>query len=374
MITLLVNGIVYTGFTEIEVAKSLDNFCGSFMFAASWQPGTAQLPFAVGSAVQVQVDTKLLMTGIVDKISVEYSSDLHTLRIEGRDKTSDVLDSTSDGKFEIIPPETLIGLTARLLALYHIVGITASLDPSVGTIDPFAATEAISGNVGDPVHEIIERHARLRQVFSITDVNGNILFIRGGSAVASQQLVSNASAKSNVKAGRATYDFSKRFNQYNAWSQDTVGVALTDNPDGTPQEIAGAGITRLEGATDSAIRLSRTLNFISEKSMTGENLTDRATWEANVRRARSIEYVATVQGHTQTGKSDPWVLNTLVNVDDLFCDIRSQLLIKSLKFKQNLIDGTITEIGCTAADAYSLKASDDARKKRHLKMGDKYDG
>ena len=99
---------------------------------------------------------------------------------------------------------------------------------------------------------------------------------------------------------------------------------------------------------------------------------NRATWEANIRRARSFEYEATVQGHSRNAQGDIWRVNQLVRVLDQFAGIDAILLIKKVSFESSLNSGNTTKLCMVVKDAYSLQAEQDAREARANTQGDKF--
>lgn len=364
MIFLEVAGNEYRGFTEIEVTKSMENFCGSFSFKASSQ-GRIKVPFPVGSSCRILVDTVPVITGIIDKIDVGYSGSSHSISISGRDKTSDVLDSTIDGEFEINPPESLKGLTERVLSLYNITGITV-ID-LVGDLSKFSGDEIISADIGDTLYDLIERHCRLRQVFATTNADGNIELIRGATTKSGTSLISDSEhPASNILSASVSYDNSNRFYKYKSWSQSNIG-GETDGEE-TDDLVDQSG-----QAFDNDIRKSRTNHFVSEKSSSDGDLEKRAIWEANIRRARSFEYTATVQGHSKSGINNPWKFNELVYVRDTFSNIDADLLIKTVKFRLDNDGGSTTELEMVTKDSFTLQAEQNEREARASLEGDDFE-
>ena len=82
-------------------------------------------------------------------------------------------------------------------------------------------------------------------------------------------------------------------------------------------------------------------------------------WEANIRRARSLEYTAVVQGHNVGGTL--WKPNVLVPIDDDFSDIQATMLLKSVRFESTLQTGNVTTLTFTYKDAFTLQAQQDER-------------
>ena len=123
-------------------------------------------------------------------------------------------------------------------------------------------------------------------------------------------------------------------------------------------------------ATDTEIRASRQLEIASNSSDSSVDLGNLATWNANLRRARSTDYSIIVQGFYQDkAQTRLWKINELVKIDDDFADVNATLLIKSVEYNLNLDSGSTTTINLAAQDAYTLQAELDAANSKANKQG-----
>lgn len=364
MITASVDGQDFTGLLEAEVTKSLDNFCNKFFISYSALQGSV-FPIKRGSKIELKADGKLLMTGYAEKINIDYTSDSHALSCEGRSISCDLVDSTADGAFEYNPPLTLKQLVEKVLKQYGFSDMEV-LDEA-GSVKPFKKTDQISSEIGTSIFEIIESYCRSRQVLAITNEEGNIVLLRTQTPeMAGVNLIHNIdSPLNNILAAKARFDDTERFAKYNVFSQGNASTLNTDG-DVSNEDIA----TRISSATDSYPRAQRVLNITAERSSDVENLTNRSKWEANYRRAKSLEFEVRVFGHLKTQGGDPWKLHQLVPVSDIYANIEAQLLIKDLTFSYDSSKGSTTTIGLVAKDAFSLKAEQDAREQKSNKQGD----
>lgn len=104
------------------------------------------------------------------------------------------------------------------------------------------------------------------------------------------------------------------------------------------------------------------MEIIAEVSNDIQTAGDRARWEANIRRARSFIYHATVSKFCiDKEESDEWDVNLLVPVIDDYEDINATLLIKKVVFEMNENGDEITNLDLVTRDAMTLQASENAQ-------------
>lgn len=375
MIGIEVAGQNFTGWTEAQVKKCLDVCAGTFQFTVS-APGTNAFPIKRRSAVKITIDGATVLTGYVDKLKCAYSSLEHEITVTGRGRTADIIDSTVDGHFEFNGTIGLVDLIKQMLDYYEITGI--DVINAAGEIDPFDESDAVSSPLGTSVFDAIETYCRLRAVLLTENDDGNIVLFRATSLTDSGVKLThkNDGSVNNIKSSQISFDDSERFNKYKIWSQGNVAqLANTtdglDDPGADSNSISDMGGDDAE-ATDGEIRSTRILNKLAEHAVDADDLQARATWEANIRRSRSIEYSPTVVGHTKTGKGDPWKLYETAPIEDIFADVSGTLLIKEITFKLDLTTGTTTELTMTNKDAYTLQAEEDQRDARDNNIGGQF--
>ncbi len=354
MITVEVGGITYTGFTSVSLQNSIERATGFFNLNATQDLSLSQtFPIKVGERIVIYVDNTPRLTGYVDVVSVSYNAKSHTINISGRDKTSDLMDSTLGSGINFSSPITLQQVAEKVIAS---LGITDIKVISNVNIQPFNSSEIISAEVGQSAFDFIQQYARKRQVLCSTDGNGNLLFSQSSSAKIKTQLLNQRNGKfNNIKQGSTNINFINRFSKYIAHSQGNPSANLDDS-DSQPLDVSGDITGFFGSATDSAIRKSRIFNFIAEDSSSLSDCTNRSIWQANWERTQSIKYSADVVGHSAILDSIVWQPNLLVNVVDEFCGVESQLLISNVSFQYSVSDGSITTLELVVRDAYTLQA------------------
>lgn len=345
-LTIEHNGTVYRNFIASSVDVSIRSASGAFSFEATANTDNA-LPIKAGDAVKILADGTPVVTGYVDTLDVDYDSSTHNIRVTGRDKTSDIIDSSVVGKKEFSKGVTLPSIIKSVLSDAGISGI--SVIDETGGIAAFTSDEVSSAEIGQSCIDFFDSFARKRQVLITTDGKGNLVLTRGGKVSSGLSLIHATGVqgkRNNVKSARMSVDLTQRFSSYQVRSQGNPVFSLGS----TPQQL-----TEIGGfATDSGIRSSRKLELQSEESLTVGDSKNRAIWEANLRRANSLRYEVTVQGHSSNGVL--WKPNQLVAVFDDFVDIQSSMLISDVGYRYSINDGSTSQIILVSPDSFTLQA------------------
>lgn len=363
MITLEVNGNRFDGFTEVSVFRSVETISGSFSFSAT-NDDVVSFPIEAGNACKVFINNDDIIDGFVESLQVSYDAGIHSISINGRDKTADVIDSSVVGKKEFVGPISLKDIIETALSGNEIPGI--SVINQAGSIARFKEGEFFSAEIGTTVFEFIEKYARKRQVLLTTDGSGNIVLARAGTDTAITTLQNiKGGTENNILSANINYDFTQRFNKYTMESQ------LNPSAFSFGADVDNANVVNQSGTdTDDKIRESRQLQIMSGSSDDSGDLANLATWHANLRRARSVDYSIVVQGfHQDEALTRLWIPNQLVQIVDEFADVSATLLIRSVEYNFNLTNGSTTIISLVDKDAYTLEANISNAEERVNKKG-----
>lgn len=362
---VFIEGQEISGYKEITVSRDLDNFCGQFNISLS---AGSDKPFPIKRQAEIEIKTSgfPLLKGFVEKINVGYGQDSHDIIIQGRDVTCDIIDTTTDGTFEFNPPTNLVSIIEEILEYHKITDIL--VENQATDLKNFVTGDIISGELGSSLFDVIESYCRLRQVLPITSEEGNIILLQTSdpenSGASLSHLIGPAGALNNVLKAGASYDDSNRYFEYNAYGQGNVSALSGSSQE--PSEVS----SRKGSIADSKVREGRQLNFQAERASSPNDLSDRALWEANIRRARSAEYKPTVQGHLKGPGLEPWKLHEVSQVVDEFADIRAAMLCKAVEFNFSETNGSTTSLTFVVKDAYSLQAEQDEREAKANKQGE----
>lgn len=364
MLSVRLNGIDYTTAIDAQATTSIRSICGSFAITSSAK-ADGTLPIRKGDFIQVLADGLPIVTGYVDSIDGRASANDHTITITGRDATQDLVDSSVGVRKQFKGGITLTSLIESVLSDIGLSSIKVT--DGVGGLAPFKSSELASAEVGQSGFEFIEAYCRKRQVLPIADGLGGILLIRGAptsSGIKLVHLINDRKGINNVLESSFVDDDSKRYNEYQICSSSSPLFSLTGgyNP--------GKATNIVNKATDSKVRKGRRLEFQSEKALDDAESKNRCSWEANLRRAESLQYRPTIQGHSIDRKR--WKPNQTVQVIDEYWDLNAELLISDVQYSYSVEGGSITSLILTYPDAYTLEANLDALKSNKNKIAAKF--
>ena len=93
--SLEIDNKIYTGWQDVTVSRSMErvNHVYSLTVANSWRTDTHR-DIRAGDAIRLLFDDELISTGYIDHKAPEYNGKSQFLKITGRSKTQDLVDST----------------------------------------------------------------------------------------------------------------------------------------------------------------------------------------------------------------------------------------------------------------------------------------
>lgn len=356
---LLVNGQIYAGWTSIGVTRAIDAASGAFTvdLTERWegQEGAAAQvepwPILPGDQCTVKLGGTAMITGFVDIFRPSYDASSHSINVQGRDKTSDLIDCSA-----VHAPDQWanIDLLAFAQILAQPFGVTVTLDQGVDVGDKFAL---IKLQQGETAFEAISRYAKQRKMLCMPDGTGNLLLTRTGNLRAAVGLVQG----SNIKGADGTIDHSQRFSVYTVKGQAPFSKDSTD----------GAAESHLKGgATDQAITRYRPLLIVAEAGGTPASVQERATWEANSRLGKSAVASITVMGWRQQGFTGPlWAPNLLVSIRSPWLRLDGEMLIRQCTFTRDPQGGTETVLEIISPQAFDPEPPDADKSQAKMKKG-----
>lgn len=350
-ITIDVNGVEYSNFTSAGVTLRLDAIAGDFFFSTVIT-GENFLPIKVNDLCEISVDGTRVLTGYVEVVNVAYTADTHSIDISGRSKTSDIIDSDINS-LELKPEITLKEIIEKIIS--HIESDVKVINEA-GDVEPFkTAEDLISPEIGENAFEFIEKIARKRQILLSSDGNGNIVLTRSGKDTPPDTLRNQIKSNdNNIKSASISYDMTERFSRYVVKSQ----LNLTALNFGGKTKSADIVDQKSEAVTDDEmikLRKGRQLVIQAESSSSNGETTNRAEWEAKIRKARSITYSVEVKGFGVNGKL--WGVNQLVKIHDDFARVHSDMLINEISYYQDG-NSASTNISFVAENAYKEKLNE----------------
>lgn len=365
-----VNGTPYQNFKSIRLSKSLEGFAHVFDAVAT-RNLSDEFPIKPGDEVSIYLDNIIAFTGYVEFFDDSLDSGSHEMAIGGRSKTLVCLKSNAiressfnpkaqfrDIIFKLlnrngIKTENILSKDAKRGKDENFIGIIDLANPS-----PFDVGDVVDAKVGDNLFELMEKYAQKRQVLLNTDAYGNIVITRGSSDLVDSSLVMRTpkaffdqTRQTNILSRQYTRDDQDRYNKYIIKSQSNLS-ALPIGSSSSPIDI-----TNKQGEAVDSDMNQELIRVLIDDSDSNQTAQERATWEANIARARSIKYNCVVQGFKPDGITDQlWEQNKLIKVIDDTVKIDSNMLISSVDFTFSSDSGSQTALQLISPDSYSLQA------------------
>ncbi len=359
MILLQLNGQNFENFVTMRVSNSLEALSGKFEFEAT-SNNKSDFPFAAGDKVEIIIQngntSTTVSNGFVDSIRVDYSSKSHTLRIAGRDKTEDIIDSHIKD-IELVGPFGLIDVILKVLSTLGITDIKVISD--VTDLEDFKVNEVAALQQAESAFAFINKYAEERQVLLSNDGKGNIFLTRVENPSKNGEILNliTLPENNNLKSGSVTYDNTHRFNRYQVVSQGNISDLCVDNIgdptlDKCPVDAVD-GLVNQAGKefVDDEIRKTREFAFIPSNSMTIDIATKMAKWERALRIARTRKYTAVLQGFVSSDNV-LWERGQLVKVRDEFASINANLIVSEIVYNFTGGAGSTTTLTLVPQDVY----------------------
>ena len=361
-LTIKVGGTTYGNFKEASATKWLDIVSNEFSFLATSEDAQP-LPFKLDQPCKIYADGELVVTGFIEVIEVSADPRSHEILIAGRDKTSDLVDSTIDGLSSITGDVSLKALCEIVIA--HIGSDLEVIDNAKPAV--FEAAQYISNpDPGTNAIEFLEHHARERQVLLTSDAQGRLVIDKPVGVLVDgvarfrvrgfvQNQVGDPDGANNVLRSKVSYDSTGRFRNYRVISQaNIVALALAGTTEASSIANQSSSVF-----VDDEVRAGRQMVVMSETLSSSASALQRAMWTARVRKSRSKVYGATVSGYrNRTGNL--WDINEIVSVNDDAADVHASMLANSVTYAVSPDDGPTVTMALLVKNAYSLTLEDPA--------------
>lgn len=352
-VELLIDGQIFAGWESASVTTAMDACAGAFNLTVSDRWSGRDQPWQIepGDKAEIRVGGETLITGYVDVVRPDFSASAHSITVQGRDKSGDLVDCSA-----VHSPDEWksIGLLALAQALCAPFGISVKAEVDLG-----APLSLVKLQHGESVLEAIGRHAKMRKVLVMPDGKGGILLTRTSKISATARLAQGE----NILSASGELDWSERFSTYIVKGQ----AGYKAETDGETEAHTMAT------ADDAYVDRYRPLVIVADTEATNATAKERATWEANSRLGQSTKAKVTVQGWRQSEGGPLWRPNQLVMVASEWLQIDGELLIRQVTFNKSA-SGTMTELDLVSPQAYEPEPPDGKQSKKCKKKGKKAKG
>lgn len=329
---LLVDGTEYRGWKTIRVSRALDALAGAYSLEITERTDHAAMawPIQPGASCRVLIDGEPVITGFVDSGRLAFGESSHTVSVDGRDATADLVDCAAPdepGEWSGLP---LAEFCRRMAKPYGL-----DVVDQAGNAGSFSVLKI---QTGESCFEAMERAARQCGVVLTSDGSGRLVIARPGQTSA---VVALEEGK-NVKGAEVTVDHKDRFSSY------TVKGQAQGSNDGWGETVSGVRAV----AKDSGVRRHRPLVLVAEQQATAGSAAKRAQWECAVRAGKSAAVSVAVQGWRQGPGGPLWTCGDLVNVKLPTLRLEETLVLGALEFRLSDRDGQISRLTLKRPDAY----------------------
>ena len=332
-VSLEVSGRAYGGWKTVRVMRGIESISGSFSvgFTERWANQNQPWPITEGDECRVLLGSEPVITGHIDSRDLSFTATDHTVSVNGRDRTGDLVDSGVQLNGWAFSNVSVLDVARKLCAPYKIpVALQAGLKSP-------GLEKRVSFDPGDTVANALEQLCRVAGLLPMSDGRGGLTLARAGTGRCATDLVEGE----NVLAASVKLDQTNRFNRYVVLGQRTGD-----------DWVNGSSSAKIRGsATDPRVRSSRVHVIRPEGNITAAQANTRAQWEATTRAARSDTVSVSVVGWTQsTGLL--WPVNELVHVDLPTLRVKADMLVAQVTYLFDLHSGATTQLELKGAKSY----------------------
>ena len=328
---LLIDGNRHGGWTTVDIRQGLDQVADRFEVSLTdkWSESEGAAPIRSGSECQVLIDGEAVISGFVDEVLPAYDANQHTVSVNGRSKTADLIDC-SERRKTWSQPRKLESIARELSKPF---GINVIVEADTG--EPLRAPAV---EPGQPFYEALEQMGRYRAVIFVTNPAGDLVITKPPRGRIDTPLILGE----NIRKGSGRFSVRDRFSRVIIQGQqpgdDYVSGDQSAGPEGT--------------ATDTTIRY-RPQVIIADTAVDQASCERRAENEIRRRRGRGQGVTYTVAGWRHGGGF--WAPGFEVRVTDRWLGIDDWMLIEGV---QKILDenGERSEIQIVPPSAWDLTA------------------
>lgn len=345
---LEVNGVQYENFVDANARVSMQDFGSTFTFIAASSNGSL-LPFKGGEDCNILVDGEKIITGTIEVVDIDYDSSSHIITVSGRGKCADFADSYIDNISDLDASNSLSDIVKKIVSSIPDLNISVISNFTDSTFNK--AEDILSPAVSENCFDFIDSVCRRKQVLVIENADGNILLTRASDDIYNLPLKNVIGANdNNVLSARVRYDYSGLFRTYKVKSQSNPSALTLGAKFGVVDVVDNNGLF-----DDVRNKKGRQFVVVSEQNASNLTASERAKWEADIRRSRSRKYTAVVQGYSNGGEI--WYPNKLVRIIDDFAGIDSRMLLVDVEYSQKIEEGSKTILTFAEEGSFKLQLS-----------------
>jgi prophage tail gpP-like protein len=300
-LTLTMGGKNLIGWQRMSLTRAMESVPATFALEVTERyPSTPDADVRPGQPCTVQIGADLVLTGYVDRYTTTLGPGTHTVRVEGRSKSEDLVDcSAFFGRADAATfqmSNTTVLAIARALAQPYGITINAPNAPPWEVIPQFNILPT------ETCWDIIDRLTRWAGLIAYDMPDGSVILAVSGS----EQMASGVAVGGNIEGAEVALSMDGRFSDYEArlLATDTLGTEVGLNNPLKGKVVKDDGVPRF-----------RKRYVISEQFVMGESIAEkRAVWEMNRNKGRSMALNCTIDTWRDQ-KGALWAPNHLAPID-----------------------------------------------------------
>lgn len=326
------------GFVKLSLEQAASQF--EFQYADLSIDAGDEWPIDVGDPCTIKLQDRLLLTGFIDDLSVQYAADRLQLTARGRSNVGDLVDSSAHYKRGRWSKATLQTIADNLCEPFD---VKVDIDRVGNFNKPFPR---FALDPGETVIEALTRAAKYRGLYPVSDPDGRLRFM----AVGARELPAQLEYGVNIIRGERFDSYSSRHSAYFLRGQ-------------SPSDDDAAGRTTAEenaAIFDEQIQRYRPLLMVSTSQKGKADLQRRAIWERNRRAGEGERLIYRVDGFGfgQGAGREVWMPGPLVPIKDKRLRVDSTLVLSACVYRfdaEGENGGRVTDLTFTRKEAFDLK-------------------
>ena len=294
------------------------------------------VPFHIGSLVEIKIDNIRILKGEIEKIYIQDN----LIKIKGESSIASKLNSYPSQPININSVLTLDEI------IYQCIGIR----PIVKTItEPFQKEEIIIDDNCETYSEYISRLASKRSVYVIEDNNGNLIITRNEE----NEIIGSLGNLTNISESSFCFDANILYEYIILYTQSNLNSYVQDGTEIPLDKIEGIKII----ATDPIIKNGRTLYKNLGYGISEPNLKNLANFQVGIQRASAMKYKIKYPFFLLDNQQ-PVNIGKLIKVNNEYDNIKGTFFVEEILMVSGAIDGKDGEnysiLTLTYMNAYKL--------------------
>ena len=209
MIQIKANGVLYNGFENITISRTMQSICDTFSF--SMYNGD-QVNINGNDFIQVLNNGRIVFSGFVDTYNLGIGDKKRPLICTGRSKSSDIVDCSIEN-IKQYNKQNPIQIISDMIKPFN---LKVSTNLTLDTIPSFDI------KVGETYFNAINRLCKQYNILPVSDNLGNIKLIKNNNKKAIKTLKDN-----DLKTIEFNQDFTSRFSEY-TYKKESSTKDITD--------------------------------------------------------------------------------------------------------------------------------------------------